>query len=168
VQQLRVQTQVAAPIETVYETLLEFTRYARYAEHLERVEVLSEPPQAAYRMHFAWWVLRYDLDSTVTETDAPTRIGWMITRGLDAEGAWSLAAVDAATTAVEFDAVYDPHSADVGGLSLPAFVSTGWLIEKIKPALVEEAEGIVAAMVADIEGQPRPVDLTVETDTIDA
>jgi uncharacterized membrane protein len=152
-----VQTQVAAPIEEVYETLLEFTRYARYAEHLERVEVLAEPPQASYRMHFAWWVLRYDLDSTVTETDAPTRIGWTITRGLDA-----------ATTAVEFDAVYDPHSADVGGLSLPAFVSTGWLIEKIKPALVDEAEGIVAAMVADIEGAPRPVDLTVETDTIDA
>jgi hypothetical protein len=64
--------------------------------------------------------------------------------------------------------VYDPHSADVRGLSLPAFVSTGWLIEKIKPALIDEAEGIVAAMVADIEGQPRPVDLTVETDTIDA
>ena len=166
-QQLRVQTEVAAPIETVYDTLLEFTRYERYAEHLERVEVLAAPPEPSYRMHFSWWVLRYDLDSTVTDTDAPSHIGWTITRGLDAEGAWSLTAVDAARTTVEFDARYDPHSADVGGLSLPKFVSTGWLIEKIKPALVEEAEGIVAAMVADIEGAPRPVDLTVETDTID-
>ena len=36
-----------------------------------------------------------------------------------------------------------------------------WVIEKIEPRLMREAERVVGRLIADIEGEPREVDLTV-------
>jgi hypothetical protein len=60
------------------------------------------------------------------------------------------------------EVAYDPGSADESRISLPRFVSLGWVVDKLKPAITNEAEKVVERVVADLEGSRRSVDLTVE------
>jgi hypothetical protein len=46
-------------------------------------------------------------------------------------------------------------------LDLPRFVSLDWVVGKVKPILVEEAERVVERIVADVEGRRREVELVV-------
>jgi hypothetical protein len=58
---------------------------------------------------------------------------------------------------IEFDA----DSADSDMLNLPRLVSLDWVIDKVRPLVLKEAERVVARIVADLEGDPRDVELTL-------
>jgi hypothetical protein len=56
---------------------------------------------------------------------------------------------------------FNPDSADESAVDLPAFVSLGWVVDKVKPKILEEAERIVRRVVTDLEGERREVELVV-------
>lgn len=73
------------------------------------------------------------------------------------------AAVDdtADASRVAFVAEYDPSSVAGDSLDLPALVSLDWVVRKAKPLVEQEARRVVERAVADLEGDPREVDLQV-------
>ncbi|MFA1610372.1 type II toxin-antitoxin system RatA family toxin [Halobellus rubicundus] len=172
--ELVVSTVVYLPAEEVYEFLIDFPRYARYSEHLRDVTRRRGDGGAGtrYAMRFAWWKLTYTVESEVTEVERPERIEWRTVRNLDAGGRWRIEALDEvpegapagtdAATRVSFEVAYDPDSANEGGIDLPRFVSFGWVIDRLKPAITNEAERVVERVVEDLEGRRRAVDLSVE------
>lgn len=173
--ELAVSTVVYCPPEDAYDFLVDFPRYANYSDHLTDVTRLGGDgsPGTRYALRFAWWKLSYTVRSEVTGVDRPERIDWRIVSGLDASGHWAVEPLselpaDAPADAdracrVRFRVAFDPRSANVGSLDLPRFVSLGWVIEKLKPALETEARRVVERAVEDLEGRRRPIDLTVRT-----
>lgn len=123
-----------------------------------------------YALRFEWWKLSYTAHSKVTELHPPNRIEWRLTKTINARGRWLVepldelpedAPADAETGCrVVFEVEFDPDSAH-GALDLPMFVSFDWVIAKIKPLVVKEAERVVERVVADLEGRDRSVSLTV-------
>lgn len=172
--ELVVSTVVYLPPEETYDFLVDFPRYATYSEHLSDVVRRSGDGGAGtrYALRFAWWKLTYTVESEVTEVDPPNRIEWRIVENLDASGRWRVEGLDElpedapadATTAsrVSMEVAYDPGSANENTISLPRFASLGWVVDKIRPAITSEAETVVERVVADLEGEPRSVDLAVE------
>ncbi|MFB6089613.1 MAG: type II toxin-antitoxin system RatA family toxin [Halobellus sp.] len=172
--ELVVSTVVYLPPEEVYEFLLDFPRYARYSEHLRDVTRRRGDGGAGtrYAMRFAWWKLTYTVESEVTEVDEPERIEWRTVRNLDAGGRWRIDPLDGvpadapsgseAATRVSFEVAYDPDSANADRMNLPRFVSFGWVLDRLEPAIASEAERIVERVVEDLEGRRRSIDLTVE------
>jgi hypothetical protein len=160
----------------IFPYLRSFETYPRYADHLEEVvrvdggdttaDTTDDRPQ--YDLRLRWWKLSYTAHSTVVDVTEPTLLEWELREDIDARGAWRIdpepaAAPSTADTAsrVYFDARYDPHSADKNAISLPTFVSFEWVLAKLQPKLVAEAETIVERLVADIEGERRDVSLTL-------
>jgi SH3-like domain-containing protein len=174
VDELVVTTVVYLPPEETYDFLIDFPRYAKYSEHLRTVSRRSGDGGAGtrYALRFAWWKLTYTVESEVTEVEKPETIDWRIVRNLDASGRWVIEPLDEvpsdapddvdAASRVSFEVAYDPGSANEGGLDLPRFVSFGWVLDRLKPAIATEAERIVERVVEDLEGTHRPIDLTVE------
>jgi uncharacterized membrane protein len=171
VDRVEVTTVVYLPPEEVYEFLLAFRRYANYSKYLESVRQFGEGgPGTEYDLTFAWWKLQYTARSAVTEVDPPNRIEWRVTKDIDASGRWLVEPLSDAdgeseepATEVTFVVEYAPGSTDDGIVDLPAFVSLGWVVEKIKPKIRAEAERIVRRVVADLEGEERDVELRIET-----
>ncbi|WP_339104539.1 SRPBCC family protein [Haloterrigena salinisoli] len=162
-------TLVYRPPEEVFPYVRSFTDYPRYSEHLKDVRVHGDGDVGSvYDLKLAWWKLSYTARSEVVAVDAPSSLEWRLTNDLDARGEWRVepepeSAPEGEETAsrIYFEAVYDPHSADENALSLPRFVSLDWVIKKVEPKLLGEAEEVVQRLVADIEGRPREVELTV-------
>jgi uncharacterized protein YndB with AHSA1/START domain len=176
VDRLTVSTLVYLPRETVFDFLVDFPRYARYSEHL--TDVTQEGgggPGTRYRLHFAWWRLSYTAHSEVTAVERPERIDWRITRHLDAEGCWRVdpvddlpsdAPADAETGCrVVFDVTFDTSGVTAEAIDLPRFVPLDRALDRLRPALVAEAERVVERVVADLEGRRRAVELTVHDRT---
>jgi uncharacterized membrane protein len=185
VDRVEVSTVVRLPAEDVYEFLLAFRGYADYSEYLESVRQFGDGGAGTeYALRFEWWKLHYTARSAVTEVDPPRRIEWRILKDLDASGRWLIDPIGDADgspqgdaggsteggtdgspprTEVTFVAEYAPGSADDGIVDLPRFVSLGWVVERIKPKIREEAERIVRRVVADLEGETRDVELRIET-----
>jgi hypothetical protein len=172
VDRIHVSTVVCLPPEEVYEFLVDFPRYARYSKYL--TEVVAEgdgSPGTRYRLRFAWWKLSYTAHTEVTDVDPPARLDWRVTEDIDARGNWRVDPLDSvppglpadADTAcrVHLDVAFDADSVGSGMLDLPRFVSLDWVVRKVKPVLVEEAERVVERIVADLEGRRREVDLVV-------
>ncbi|RLM59642.1 SRPBCC family protein [Halobellus sp. Atlit-31R] len=172
--ELVVSTVVYLPPEEAYGFLVDFPRYANYSKHLRDVARRSGDGGAGtrYALRFSWWKLTYTVESEVTDVERPERIEWRIVKNLDASGRWRIEGLDELpedtpegvenASRVSFEVAYDPTSANEGGIDLPRFVSLGWVVDKIKPAITSEAERLVERIVADLEGSSRPVDLTVE------
>jgi uncharacterized membrane protein len=170
VNELEARTLIHLPPEDVYEFLLDFPNYANYSEYLERVHGQGNGgPGTRYYLKFAWWKLNYTAHSEVTAVEKPSRIDWELTDDLDAEGYWQVESAPDAAEAVEVSSKvtlhisYDPSSVTVSNMDFPSFVSIGWLLDKVKPKIAEEAERVVERIVEDLEGEPRPVDLEVQT-----
>jgi uncharacterized membrane protein len=169
VDSVELSTVVYVPLEEAYDFLVDFEGYANYSKYLERVERDGEGgPGTEYDIYLQWWKLDYVVRSEVTEFDRPERIGWRITEDLRAHGEWRVEPEpDAAPPdresasrvrlVIEFDA--DSASSDM--LDLPRLVSLDWVVEKVKPLVLKEAEGVVERIVADLEGQQREVELTL-------
>lgn len=165
---IEVSTVVYLPPEPIYEFLVDFPRYASLSEHLTDVRQEGDgTPGTEYHLRFAWWKLTYTAHSRVTDVDPPTRIDWTITKDLDAHGYWRIEP-DAevppereAASRVRLVVQFDPHSAREDAIKLPRFVSLSWVVEKVKPLVQDEAEAVVRRLVADLEGEPREVDLKI-------
>ena len=155
--------------EEVFRYVRSFTDYPRYSEHLKEVRVDGDGGVGSvYDLQLAWWKLSYTARSEVTGIDEPESLEWRLVNDLDARGQWRVepepeSAPEGVETAsrIYFEAVYDPHSADEDAISLPRFVSLDWVVNKVEPKLLSEAEEVVQRLVADIEGQRRDVELTV-------
>ncbi|ELY59625.1 SRPBCC family protein [Natronolimnohabitans innermongolicus] len=159
------------PPEEVFPYVESFADYPRYTDHLKEVRVHGDGGVGSrYDLKLAWWKLSYTARSRVTDVSAPESLEWRLTNDIDARGEWRVEPEpDAVPTSVDvdtasriyFDAVYDPYSADESALSLPRFVSLDWVVKKVQPKLLNEAEEVVERLVADIEGQRRDVELRV-------
>lgn len=174
VDEIAVSTVVYAPAESVFEFLVDFPRYADYSDHLTRVRQVGDGgPGTQYALTFAWWRLTYTAESRVTDVDPPRRLDFTVTKDIHAVGRWRIeelaelpddAPVHAETACrVFFEVEFDAGTVSAGDIDLPRFVSLGWVIERIKPALQKEAEGVVERVVADLEGRRRDVELTIRT-----
>lgn len=171
--ELAVSTVVYVPAEEVYDFLVDFPRYAEYSEHLSRVVRSGGDggPGTRYGLRWKWWKLTYTMRSQVTEVEPPSRIDWRITKDLNASGRWLVEELDTlpddapddATVAsrVSLEVEFDPNSANKGALNLPRFVNFGWVLNRVKPLVLPEAERVVERIVADLEGESRPVELTI-------
>ena len=166
---VEVSTVVYLPPREVYEFVVDFPRYANYSKYLTRVERHGDgSPGTTYDLHFAWWKLTYTARSRVTDTDPPTRIDWRIIKDIRAHGYWQIEDIEPPegpehASRVRLRIEFDADSANPSGLDLPTLVSLSWVVEKVKPLIEREAERVVERIVADIEGESRPVDLTVHT-----
>jgi len=169
VDRVEVSTDVYLPPEEIYEFLEDFPGYADYSEYLEDVRRDGTGEEGTrYDLEFAWWKLSYTARSEVTDTDPPDRIDWRLVKDLDARGHWQVdhrpeaAPPDRETASeVRLAVEFDPDSANAGALDLPALVSVGWVIDKLRPKVLKEAERVVERIVADLEGERRDVDLRV-------
>jgi uncharacterized protein YndB with AHSA1/START domain len=168
---VEVSTLVYLPPEDVYEFLVDFPRYARYSKHLAEVRQYGDgEPGTEYELVFEWWKLRYAVRSRVESVDPPERIDWAITKDIDAAGYWAIEEVpeqappDRETASrVRLRVDFHPETANTDALNLPMFVNLSWVIEKVKPKIQAEAERVVRRIVADIEGEPRDVDLEIHS-----
>ena len=155
--------------EEVFPILRSFERYPRYTEYLQSVRADGDGGDGTiYDLRFRWWKLSYTARSEVREVEAPSRLAWRLRKDIDAAGEWrvepepeSARADDETASRVYFEVTYDPHSADPDAISLPRLVSLDWVVRKIQPKLLEEAERVVRRLVAEIEGEPRDVELVV-------
>ncbi len=169
VDRLDVSTLVHLPPEEIYEFLVDFPRYAKYSEYLDRIRRYGDgQPETEYDLTFAWWKLSYTARSKVTAVDPPERIDWTLVKDLDASGYWEItpepdSAPKGEQTAsrVRFYVEFDPTSASAGAIDLPALTSFEWVVDKVKPKIRAEAEGIVRRIVRDLEGTHREVPLTI-------
>lgn len=88
-QRLEISTDVYLPREDIYEFLVDFPQYARYSEHLDRVDQHGDgEPGTEYELVFSWWKLSYTARSRVTDVDRPARIDWQIIKDISARGHW--------------------------------------------------------------------------------
>lgn len=167
--EVELSTVIYLPPEEVYDFLIDFPRYANYSKYLMEVRQHGDgSPGTEYDLRVEWWKLSYTARSEVTEVDPPTRIDWRIVKDIHARGHWRIEEVpeeapDGEETAsrVYLHVGFDPDSASPSMVDLPAFVSLGWVIDKVKPKVEEEAERIVERIVADLEGEPREVELEI-------
>ena len=175
--ELVVSTDVYVAPEEAYEFLLDFPRYERYTEYLDRVSRTHGDggPGSRYAMRFAWWKLTYTARSEVTEVTPPTRIDWRVLKDIRAHGAWVIEPFEELSDDAPADATegcrvtleinFDADSADSSSVSLPPLVSFGWVLDKVKALVTEEAERVVRRAVEDLEGREREVHLDVREDS---
>jgi len=155
--------------EEVFPYVRSFTDYPRYTDHLKEVRIHGDGGVGSvYDLRLAWWKLSYTARSKVIDISAPESLQWQLVNNLDARGEWRVEAEPGAAppdeqtaSRIYFEARYDPYSADKDAISLPRFVSLDWVIDKVRPRLLAEAETVVERLVADIEGRHREVELTI-------
>jgi len=168
VERIEISTVVYLPPEEVYDFLIDFPRYARYSKYLDGVDADADGgPGTAYRLRFSWWKLSVVAHTRVTDTEAPERIDWEVTRHVDARGCWRIEPVDppperTAATRATLEVRYRPDSVDSGIVDLPAFVSLDWVVDRVRGLIRDEGERVVERIVEDLEGERRDVELTVD------
>jgi len=162
------------PREEVYEFLLDFPGYAAYSKHLRAVDQRGDGGAGTeYRLRFAWWKLTYTAHSRVTEIAEPERINWKVTKDIDAAGRWEVESVEPPegedhATEVRFVVEYDPDTVHAGILDLPMLVSMDWVVDKVVKLIREEGERVVERVVEDLEGESRPVEVSVNYSSTDS
>lgn len=161
-----VETDLRVSPEETFEFLLDFPGYVRYSEYLDSVRQQGDGGAGTrYELSLSWWRLAYTARTEVTNIDRPSRIDWRVLRAVDAHGSWEIepdAANDgSAGSRVRLRIRYDPETADPSVIDMPRLVSLGWIIDRVKPIVVREAEATVERIVADLEGEPRPVDIDI-------
>lgn len=161
-------TLIYLPPEEVYAFLVDFPQYAKYSEFIQEVRRVSDGDPVEYDLEFAWWKLSYTARSAVTDTDPPNRIDWELVTDLDAQGYWAIEHVPEEApdgkpdaSRVWFHVEFNPDSADEDMVSIPPFVPLDKIIQKVIPKIETEAHRIVRRIVADLEGEKRPVELTI-------
>lgn len=154
----------------IYDLLVDFTRYPAYSKYLADVTPHGDGGAGTeYDLTFRWWKLSYTVRSAVTDVEPPRRIEWRIEGRLDAHGEWEIEELDDvpegtdAASRVHFRAWFDPDSVDGNSIDVPSLVSLDWVIERAVPKVRGEAKRVVERVVADLEGERRPVELSIHT-----
>ena len=170
VDEVEVSTVVYVSPEEAFEVVVDFPRYVRYTEHLEEVKKRGDGgPGTVYDLRVTWWKLSYTARSRVTDVDAPRRLDWRVIKDVNAHGSWYVepapeeAPEGGEASRIRFRAAFDPDSASASALDLPPLISMGWVVDRVKPRVADVAERIVERMVLDLEGETRPVELTIHT-----
>lgn len=167
VDSLTASTVVYRSAEPIYEFLVDFPRYAEYSDYLRSVRASGEPGAgAAYELRFGWRMIEYSVRSRVIDVDPPRRIQFEITNGIRADGEWQIEPHDSAPTQkcdVTFLVQYDPGSIMAEQVEAPSLISLDWIIRRVRPLIEAEARAITRRVVADLEDEPREVDLRVST-----
>ena len=159
---IEVSTDIRVPPEDAYEFLLDFPGYARYSKHLREVRPCGDGgADAVYALTFAWWKLTHTVRSRVASVDPPNEIRWEVLGEFDASGRWTVEPTDTGSR-VALVVNYDAGSADDSLLDLPVLVSMDWVVDRATDIAVDEGERVVERVVADLEGEQRPVELSVE------
>ncbi|WP_330632640.1 type II toxin-antitoxin system RatA family toxin [Halocatena halophila] len=164
-------TVVYVPPTEVYEFLEDFTGYAGYSEYIQEIHADGDGgPGTTYDITFAWWKLSYTARSTVTDIEPPERIDWKISKDIDARGHWQITPAPEQApenhehaSRVVLQIEFDPSSANKNAIDLPPLVGLDWVIGKVKPKIEREATRVVERIVADLEGEQRPVTVDIET-----
>ena len=170
----------------VFDALLDLRRYEAYSDHLTRVTRSGDGGVGTeYDLRFEWWLVGYTVRSRVTAVERPERLDFEVVRGIRASGSWHVeplaageeagaraadegppggarADEDGPATRVRFVVEYDPDTVAGGAVRLPSLVSLSWVVDRVAPLVEREAEQVVERVVADLEGERRPVDLEVE------
>ncbi|WP_255151320.1 SRPBCC family protein [Halorarius halobius] len=164
-------TVVYVPRREVFEFIQGYSGATEYADHVERVRQFGDGgPGTDYRITVSWWRFDYTAVTRVTDVDPPTRIDWRSTKRPEATGSWHIESVDPpadpppdvdpeTATELRLRIEFDPESVLGARLSGPLPVEA--VLDRVKPVVVSESEAAVAALVADLEGRRREVDLTV-------
>jgi uncharacterized membrane protein len=161
---IEVTTTVERPPAVVFSFLRDFTNYANYSKHLRQVAVDGDGGVGTrYRIRFGWWRLTYDAYTRVTGVEEPSVVEWEVSKDIDAHGRWVVEPLDGGEASrVRFVVSYDPASVSAGMLDVPRLVSLDWVVSKAVGLIEAEGRRVVERVVADLEGEPRSVDLTVE------
>ncbi len=162
---IEVSTTIQVPPARAYEFLRDFEGYSQYSKYLQSVTADGDGSEGTeYEIRFGWWKLSYGVSTLVTETIPPERLEWEVTTTLDAHGRWEVepAGEEPTHSQVALVVTYDPDSADGSAIDLPPFVSLDWVVRKAIGLIEEEGRRVVGRVVADLEGEPRPVQLCVE------
>lgn len=161
--ELIARTTVAVPPSEAFDFLRDFPGYAAYSEYLERVDQSGDGGVGTvYAIHLSWWRIEYVAHTEVTAIEPPNRLEWTVTADLDAHGAWIVEPVkNGDESQVTLEIRYDTDSASVDGIDIPWFVSVGWIVRRVTPLLEGEATAVVERIVADLEGEPREVELSI-------
>lgn len=174
---IEVTTDVFVAPERVYEFLVDFPGYAQYSEYLDSVDRRGDGDVGTvYDITLAWWRITHTVSSEVTDVDPPERIDWRVRGPIAAEGAWLVDPVDPdeavvtgatptdveAASRVSLVIEYDPSTVEGSRFDLPALVSLDFVVDRVVPLVEDEAKRTVERIVADLEGEPRDVDLRVE------
>jgi hypothetical protein len=158
---------VYLPREAVYDRLFEYTGYSRHTPNLDDVTIDGTGAGTEFALTFSWWQLEYTARCRVTGVDPPARIDWEVLGGIESEGYWALdpepssAPPGGDATRVRLRIEFDRANSRVGGIRLPPMVSVDWVLRRIKPVVRREARRLTGRVVADFEGQRRPVELSV-------
>ena len=165
------ETELRVPPAKTFDFLRDFPGYVRYSSYLDDVSQHGDGSVGTrYELLLSWWKLSYTAHTEVTAIEEPHRIEWRVLRAVDARGHWAIEPIDppgqdGTHSLVRLYIQYDPASADPGAIDIPRLVSLGWIVDRVKPLIVPEAESIVERIVADLEGEPRPVDLDIQVRT---
>jgi hypothetical protein len=168
VDELTVSTVVYVPPKEAFEFLVDFPGYAEYSAYLEEVRPDGEGGvDTTYELVLSWWKLTYTARSQVTAIEPPDRIDWELVGSPDASGSWLVEPEEPPegrdhASRITLAARFDPDSLRSAGLDVPRLVSLDWVLGKVAPLAEREARRVVERVVADLEGERRPVELTVD------
>lgn len=168
-EEIVVGTDVHVPPDEAFAFLLDFPGYVQYSDYLTGIEQHGDGGSGTrYYLELSWWRLSYTASTEVTKIDPPRRIDWRVLRAVDASGNWEVKSIDDGQSSdVRLHIRFDADSADASVLNLPRFISISWVIDKLRPIVLNEAESTVERIVADLEGERRPVDLHMQRRTIE-
>lgn len=159
------------PQREVYDLLFEFRRFPEHVEYLDAARVHGDGAGARFRVVASWWRLSTTLRGRVTDVDPPERIDWTLTNDADASGHWSIEPApeasppDGTATRLRLVARLDGDSVDASGYG-PRFgpsISLDWVLGKVAPLVAREGERLLGNLVAELEGEPRPVEIEVHS-----
>jgi len=68
---------------------------------------------------------------------------------------------EAPAARIRLRATFDRESITDAGMGIPRFISATSVFQKVAPVAKSEAKTILARIVADLEGEPRPIEVTV-------
>lgn len=166
--ELEARTLVYRPPPAVFEVLADVPGYARYSPYLRSVSTDGDGGSGTeYGFRFGWRGVGYTVRTRVTEFVPPHRIGFTVTEGRSASGAWVIEqppdrpSDGQPASLVRFCVRYEPDPTAVGRVRLPRFLSLDRVIDSVAPLAEREAERVVERAVEDLEGTRRAVDLDV-------
>lgn len=158
-------TTLYATPEAVFEFIQDFSGSETYSDNVDSVEQYGDGgPGTDYRITVSWWKLSYTSQQRITAVEAPSRIEWRTTDAVRARGAWEITPAEPpagreVATELRLRIEFDPSS--MRGGRVTRLLPFDALVDRLSPVVAREAERVLEGMVADLEGERRPVDITV-------